>query len=53
LFDGSRVERRANETACGSPRHDYFIQLDGKFLRLTNKEPKARFKEIKRLQLAI
>jgi len=30
-----------------------FIQLGGKFPRLTKKEPKARLKEIKRLLLAI
>jgi hypothetical protein len=30
-----------------------FITLDGKFPRLTKKEPKARLKEIRRLLLAI
>jgi transcription-repair coupling factor (superfamily II helicase) len=34
-------------------RHGDFIQLGGKFPRLTKKEPKARLKEIKRLLLAI
>ena len=34
-------------------RHGDFIQLGGKFPRLTKKEPKARIKEIKRLLLAI
>ncbi|MEI7807048.1 MAG: transcription-repair coupling factor [Verrucomicrobiota bacterium] len=34
-------------------RHGDFIQLGGKFPRLTKKEPKTRIKEIKRLLLAI
>jgi hypothetical protein len=34
-------------------RRGDFIQLYGKFPRLTKKEPKARLKEIKRLLLAI
>jgi transcription-repair coupling factor (superfamily II helicase) len=34
-------------------RHGDFIQLGGKFPRLTKKEPKARLKEIKRLLLAL
>ena len=34
-------------------RHGDFIQLGGKFPRLTKKEAKARLKEIKRLLLAI
>ncbi|MEI8288982.1 MAG: transcription-repair coupling factor [Verrucomicrobiota bacterium] len=34
-------------------RHGDFIQLGGKFPRLTKKEPKARIKEIKRILLAI
>ena len=34
-------------------RHNDFITLGGKFPRLTKKEARARFKEIKRLLLAI
>ena len=34
-------------------RRGDFIQLGGKFPRLTKKDPKARLKEIKRLLLAI
>ena len=34
-------------------RHGDFIQLGGKFPRLTKKDAKARLKEIKRLLLAI
>jgi transcription-repair coupling factor (superfamily II helicase) len=34
-------------------RHGDFIQLGGKFPRLTKNEPKARLKEIKRLLLAL
>jgi transcription-repair coupling factor (superfamily II helicase) len=34
-------------------RHNNFIQLGGKFPRLTKKEAKARLKEIKRLLLAL
>jgi len=34
-------------------RRGDFIQLGGKFPRLTKKDPKARLKEIKRLLLAV
>jgi transcription-repair coupling factor (superfamily II helicase) len=51
--DKSVTSIEVEEDKLKITRHGDFIQLGGKFPRLTKKEAKARLKEIKRLLLAL